>query len=148
MAFRNPIFGTRSVLCSCAPVKRLVLGLGLRLGLRLELGLELGLGWELGLELDVRVRARVRGEFGLELSLGLGLRRSCPVEGLVSFPRSNHSLIAACSYVCPSSVVTGLIITASVMGHLNEGKGSVAMFDPEARLSRIQVNYGKMAVVN
>ena len=78
----------------------------------------------------------------------MGLRRSCPVEGLVSFPRSNHSLIAACSYVCPSSVVTGLIITSSVMGHLNEGKGSVAMFDPEARLSRIQVNYGKMAVVN
>jgi len=65
----------------------------------------------------------------------------------VSCPRSNHASIATRSYVCPSTVKTGLIIISPEMGHKNEGKGSVAIFAPGARLSKIQVDYGKTALV-
>jgi hypothetical protein len=59
------------------------------------------------------------------------LGSSSPVNGLVLFPRANHFSISDRSYVWPSTVMTGSLITSIVNGHWKDSKTKEAT-DPAA----------------
>ena len=64
------------------------------------------------------------------------LGSSSPVIGLVLFPSANHFSISARSYVCPSAVNTGSLITSIVNGHWKESKTQEATAPARAGSAR------------
>jgi hypothetical protein len=64
------------------------------------------------------------------------LGSSSPANGLVLFPRAKHFSISVCSYVCPSAVKTGSLITSIVNGHWKESKTKEATVPAAAGSAR------------
>ncbi len=52
------------------------------------------------------------------------LGSSSPVNGLVLFPSANHFSISVRSYVWPSAVITGSLITSIVNGHWKQSSSA------------------------
>ena len=75
----------------------------------------------------------------------LVLGSSSPVNGLVLFPSANHFSISVRSYVCPSTVITGSLITSIVNGHWKESKTKEATAPAAADSARDTLSAGAAA---
>jgi len=70
------------------------------------------------------------------------LGSSSPLNGLVLFPSANHFSISVRSYVCPSAVKTGSLITSIVNGHWKECKTKEATAPAAAGSARDMLSAG------
>ena len=70
------------------------------------------------------------------------LGSSSPVNGLVLFPSANHCSISVRSYVWPSAVKTGSLITSIVNGHWKESKTKEATAPAAAGSARDMLSAG------
>jgi len=70
------------------------------------------------------------------------LGSASPVNGLVLFPSANHLSISVRSYVWPSTVMTGSLITSIVNGHWKESKTKEATAPAGAGSARDMLSAG------